>query len=218
CFGILFYALIPRGLLIVAASFFQHQALKNFNFSNPKFRQVIIRMKAPVVDVDTQETNRDQDIKKDPANDELKTDVFTPRKNMVSGNALLLLSKKVYSEKIISNIVQGIEQHLFFNIKEIIGINYDFDDDAKAPARIRGNDADQVILVQEMWQPPIREQLYYITRLKAQIPKGIPLYILLTGDADQDDLGVDKSDINFKVWEKSVFKLGEPGISVMGFL
>ncbi|MCP4673055.1 MAG: DUF2868 domain-containing protein [Desulfobacula sp.] len=96
CFGILFYALIPRGLLIVAASFFQHQALKNFNFSNPKFRQVIIRMKAPVVDVDIQETNRDQDIKKDPVKTELKTDPFTPRQNMITANALHILSKKVY--------------------------------------------------------------------------------------------------------------------------
>ena len=220
CLGILFYAVIPRGLLIIAGSLFQQRVLKNFNLTNPKFRQVIIRMKAPVMDVDIQETNRDHKIEKNPVKNELKTDSFTPRQNMITGRALLVLSKKVYSDETILNIRKSIEQHLFFNIKEIIGINFNFNfnDDAKALAKIKGNKADSVILVQEVWQPPIRELLYYITKLKAQLPRGIPLYILLTQDAGQEDLRVDKSDINFKVWEKTVFLLKDPGISVMGFL
>ena len=218
CLAILFYTVIPRGLLIIAGSFFQQQVLKRFNFKNSKFRQVIIRMKAPVMDVETQESSRDQEIGKDPVKNKLGTDYSTPRQNMVTGKALLLLSNKVYSEKTIENICNSIEQHMFFNIRGVIGINFNFDDDAKALASIGENEADSVILVQEVWQPPIRELLYYITRIKARISKGIPLYIVLTRDAGQENLGVDKSDINFKVWEKSVFKLEEPGISVMGFL
>ena len=104
------------------------------------------------------------------------------------------------------------------DVKETIGINFDFDQDADALTRIRKSDADQVILLQEVWQPPIRELLYYITKIKEAVPGGIPLYVLLTRDAGQENLGVDRSDINFKVWEKSVFKLEDPGISVIRFV
>jgi hypothetical protein len=217
CFAILFYAVIPRILFVLAGSFFQKQALKEFNFTNPKFRQLIIRMKSPVVDVDIQKIKRDQKVKRNFPTKELKKDSFKPERNIISGKALLLVSKKVYCDTTIDQLVHGIEQHLFFNITDIVGINFDFDDDIKAIAMIKENDAKQVIVVHEVWQPPIRELLYYLTKIKGAIPPDIPLYILLTKGADQENLGVDKNDINLKVWEKTVLKLEDPGISVIGF-
>jgi len=218
CFGILFYAVIPRGLLIISGSFFQQQALKHFHFGNPNFRQLIVRMKSPLLGFDTQESAVNQSIENDPVKNDLKTDSFSSQQNVPVGKALLLVSKKVFCHETIQIIVKGIEKDLLLDVKETIGINFDFDQDADALTRIRKSDADQVILVHEVWQPPIRELLCYITKIKEEVPGGIPLYVMLTRGADQESLGVDRSDINFKVWEKSVFKLEDPGISVIGFL
>ncbi|MEN8210568.1 MAG: DUF2868 domain-containing protein [Thermodesulfobacteriota bacterium] len=218
CFGVVFYAVIPRGLLIITGSFFQQQALKNFNFSNPNFRQLIVRMKSPFLGFDTQESAVNQTIENDPVKSELKTDSFSSQQNLPDGKALLLVSKKVFCHETIETVVKGIEMNLLMDVKETIGINFDFEQDADTLTRIRKSDADQVILVHEVWQPPIRELLYYITKIKEALPGDIPLYVLLTMGADQEDLGVDRSDINFKVWEKSVFKLEDPGISVIRFL
>jgi hypothetical protein len=214
----MFYAVIPRGLLIIAGSFFQQQALKNFNFANPNFRLLILRMKSPVLGFDTQKSIVNNSIEHDPVKSELKTEFFTSQQNVPAGKALLLVSKSVYCHETIQRIVKGIEKHLFLDVKEIIGIKFDLDHDADAVTRIRKSDADQVILLHEDWQPPIRELLYYITKIKETIPGGIPLYVLLTRDAGQENLGVDRNDINFNVWKKSVFKLEDPGISVIGFL
>ena len=216
--GILFYAVMPRCLLIAVGIFVQKQALKKFNFANPKFRQLIIRMQSPVLNVDSQQVTVNQNIEKDPVKNELKINPLTCKQNIIAGQALILISKKVYCHETVGQIVKGIERHLFFKIKEIVGINFDFDHDADAVSLIKKSDADQVVLIHEVWQPPIRELIYYITKIKETIPKGIPLYILLTKDAGQKNLGVDKDDINFKVWEKTVFKLEDPGISVIGFL
>ena len=218
CLGILFYAVMPRCLLIAVGIFVQKQALKKFNFANPKFRQLIIRMQSPVLNVDSQQVTVNQNIEKDPVKNELKINPLTCKQNIIAGQALILISKKVYCHETVGQIVKGIERHLFFKIKEIVGINFDFDHDADAVSLIKKSDADQVVLIHEVWQPPIRELIYYITKIKETIPKDIPLYILLTKDAGQKNLGVDKDDINFKVWEKTVFKLEDPGISVIGFL
>ncbi|MCD4678401.1 MAG: DUF2868 domain-containing protein, partial [Desulfobacula sp.] len=48
CLGILFYAVIPRGLLIIMGGFVQKRALRNYNFDRPRFRQLIVRMQSPV--------------------------------------------------------------------------------------------------------------------------------------------------------------------------
>jgi hypothetical protein len=226
CFGILFYAVIPRGLLLITGIFFQKQALKKFSFSNPKFRQLIARMKSPVVSIDTQKNMESQealenkDIEKLPLNNNIKisTNSFPSHHNEFTGNALLLAAQNVYSQKAMKNLVKGIRQQLLYDIKNSIEINLDIDNDANAIVQIGESDANLIILVHEVWQPPIRELVYNITMIKASMPENIPLYILLTSNSDQENLGVDKNDINFKVWEKVVYKLEDPGISVIRFL
>ena len=218
CFGVLFYAIIPRIVFIIVGSLFQQQALKNFNFTNPDFRLLILRMKSPVFSFDAQENAVNQGIEHNFVKSESKTDFFTSKQNVPAGKALLLVSKSVYCTETIQTVVKGIEKHLFLDVKETIGINFDFDHDADAVTRISNSDADQVILIHEVWQPPIRELLYYIVKIKEMVPEDMPLYILLTRDAGRENLGVERSDINFKVWKKSVLKLEDPGISVIGFL
>nr|NJM02954.1 DUF2868 domain-containing protein [Desulfobacula sp.] len=80
--------------------------------------------------------------------------------------------------------------------------------------RIKNSPVDQVILVHEVWQPPIRGFLYYIRSLKSAMPEKMPLWILLTGDAGPESFGVAETDVNFGTWKKAVFKLEDPGIIV----
>ena len=232
CLGILFYAIIPRGILIIAGVSAQRRALRNFNFDRPRFRQVIVRMQSPVLDIDANEipesqapenqisVNRTMEKNQTPSHDrEMKeTPVFKSGPDISGQKALILASKSIFSEEIIQKLIQGIEQQLFFDVKETIGISFDYEDDIDAVRQINLSDADQVILVHEVWQPPIRGLLHYITRIKAAMPEGKPLLILLTRDAGQENLAVDRNDINYDVWEKAIFKLENPGIVVKRFI
>ncbi|MCD4721578.1 MAG: DUF2868 domain-containing protein [Desulfobacula sp.] len=227
CLGILFYAVIPRGILIIAGVLAQRRALRNFSFDRPRFRQLIVRMQSPVLDIDANETPVDQV----PVNQSMERNLiflhdreiketpgFKPDADILSQNALILAAKNVYSEKIIQKLIQGIEQHLFLDVKEMIGISFDYEDDADAVHQINVSDADQVILVHEVWQPPIRGLLHYITQIKAAMPEGKPLWILLTRDAGQKNLAVDNNDVNYDVWKKAIFKLENSEIVVKRFI
>ena len=150
---------------------------------------------------------------------ELKeTTAFTAQPDIVDQKAVILASKGIFSEETIQKLIQGIEQHLFLDVKETIGISFDYEDDIDAVRRINFSDADQVILVHEVWQPPIRGLLHYITRIKAAMPEGKPLLILLTRDAGQENLAVGRNDINYDVWKKAIFKLENSGIVVKRFI
>ena len=218
CMGILFYAVIPRGFLIITGILAQKHVLRNFNFERPRFRQVIARMQSPVLDITANEIPVNQTIEKNPNKDMKEKPSFRTRPDVPGQKALLLASKSVYSDEIIKKVIKGIETHLSFNVKETIGISFDFDDDAGAIRQMSESGVDQVILVHEVWQPPIRGLLHYITRIKAAMPENKLLWIMLTRDASEIDLSVDNTDINCNVWKKAVFKLENPDIVVKRFI
>ncbi len=213
CMGILFYAVIPRGILIITGILAQKHVLHHFNVKKPRFKQIIIRMQSPVMGIDADKT-----LVKKAGEEKKEKPSFEKRSDGPGQKALLLALKSVYSDDTIKNIVKGIETHLFFNVEETIGISMDFDDDAKTIRQMNQRNIDHVILVHEVWQPPIRGLLHYITQIKSAMPENRPLWILLTRDAGQADLFVDSSDVNYDVWKKAIFKLADPDIIVKRFI
>ncbi|WP_300457123.1 DUF2868 domain-containing protein [Desulfobacula sp.] len=219
CLGILFYAVIPRGLLLIAGILGQHQAARQFNIERSRFRQVLVRMQSPVLDIDTRETPVSQAIESNPIKGMTTAPPAAVTQTDPSGStAVVLASKKVYSDAAIQKVVLYVQDHLCLTVNARIAINFDFDEDTDAVSQISSSDADQVILLHEVWQPPIRGVLYYIQQIKSVMPENKPLWILLTQDAGQEDLCVSDTDINFEVWKKAVFKLENPDIGVKRFL
>jgi hypothetical protein len=219
CMGILFYAVIPRGLLLVAGMVAQDQAIKRFNLERPRFRQVLVRMQSPVLEIDTHETPVSQAIEPNPIKGMTTIPPSTITKPDQSGRtAMVLASKKVYSDAAVQKVALHIQEHLFLTVDARIDINFDFDEDTDAVSQITASDADQVILLHEVWQPPIRGVLYYIQQIKSVMPENKLLWILLTQDAGMEDLCVNDTDINFEIWKKAVFKLENLEIGVKRFL
>jgi len=218
CMGILFYAVIPRLMLIVAGVFAQKKVLQGVDFKRPRFRQLMVRMQSSVLNIDSNNTLENQAIDSSLIKDTADKPSSGSGLSLLGQNALLLASQKVYSDRAMTTIIKGIGTHLLFNVKEIIGITLDFDNDADIIRHMDQREVDQVILVHEVWQPPIRGLLYYITQIRTVIPRGIPLWILLTRDAGQEDLCVDSTDIHYDVWKKAVFKLKNPDIAVKRFI
>jgi len=220
CMGILFYAILPRGALIIAGLLAHHHGLQQFDFKRPRFKRLIARMQSPVVDINADGTQEAQSpAAQHPSSRAMeKQGSFEATLDIAGQTALVLASNTVYSDAAMAKVISHINRHLFFDVKEMIAIQFDFDADSDAVCRIKTSTADQVILLHEVWQPPIRGVLYYITQIKAVLPEDRPLKILLTQDAGQEDLSVDASDLNFDVWKKAIVKLEDPFISVERFL
>ncbi|MCP3875806.1 MAG: DUF2868 domain-containing protein [Desulfobacteraceae bacterium] len=218
CMGVLFYAVIPRGLLIIIGIMAQNRVLAQFNFDRPRFKQLILKMQSPVLDINSHE------IRVTPKNTIEKTNEMMSSKSepdRTGGSALILSSDSVYSDVIIKKVIQYIETNLFFKVKERINIHFDLNADADAVQNITISDVDQVVLVHEVWQPPIRGLLHYIEQIKTAMPDNMSLWILLTQEAgskaELKSLGVDANDINFKTWKKAVLNLKNPDIIVQRF-
>jgi hypothetical protein len=175
-------------------------------------------MQSFVLDIDGEKNSKKRGIEKKSIQAMEKTPSGSPRKAMQGQRVLLLASKRVYSPQKITKIIHCMETDLFFNVTQTLGVCFNFDDDDQAIGQMSNSNVDQVILVQEVWQPPIRGLLHYIKQIKAAMPEDKPLWIMLTQDAGQEDFFVDKSDMNYDIWKKAVLTLKNPDIVVKRFV
>ena len=155
CMGILFYAIIPRGLLLIAGILAQDRAVNRFNLERPRFSQVLVRMQSPVLAIDTHETPVSQAIEPNPIKGMTSIPPVALKEPVQPGRtAVVLASKKVYSDAAIQKVALYIQDHLFLAVDSMIDINFDLDEDIDAVQNIKISTADQMILLHEVWQPP----------------------------------------------------------------
>lgn len=224
CLGILFYAVLPRGILMITGILAQNHVLRRFNFDRPVFRPLIIRIQSPVQDADTGPSFLKRSLPDGDSYPNIEPMAFPADHDPLrepqnlgtkAHKALVLAPRAIYSDEAGQKISHYIHTRLFLDVKEIVKISLDPEQDADIFNRIKNSGADQVVLVHEAWQPPIRGLLYYFKQLKSVMPGKMLLWILLTGEAGSKKLFMDETDGNFEIWKKAVFRLEDPGIKLM---
>jgi len=235
CLGLLFYAVLPRLILILASFMAQKKAMNRYDFERPRFKKLMIRMQSPVMDIRFDEAPVSGSGKPSPP---LVSGSFGPasytssgpgpetilaeptrskpiRSNTTQSNAArVLVPGSVYGANNLAEINGFVRRQLFVDVHSILPITFDFETDRQQLLALAADDIDLIIVLQEVWQPPIRGLLYYFVQLKTQIFKEIPLWILLTQTPGETNPIVDGEDINFKVWKRAILQLGNPDILV----
>ena len=215
CMGILVYAVIPRLLFVFFGFLAQNQVVKHFDFGRPEFRQLIIRMTSPVLDIEPPENNHKPSGKASVDQGVIEQEDVA----VLSGTTpLFLASDRVYPEPIMAKIKKGIEHSYGVRAGQTIPLRLNSMDftDFFVPIKLDG--IDPVILVYEAWQPPIRGLLHAIVQIRQQLPRSTSLWVLLTNDAGFEDLSLSDQDEQFKIWQMAVRKLDDPMIIVKRFV
>lgn len=234
CLGIFFYAVLPRLMLIMVSFMAQKRAVGQFDFERPRFKKLLVRMKSPIMDIRFDETpislaGRQNNSPADPSGvdppepDSLGPDslgsggtgpeIRSAKQTQVNGShAVVLVPGSVYGEENFGAVKEAVRRNLFLDVRSMISLSFDYSQDRELLVSLAKASKDPVILLQEVWQPPIRGLLHYFVLLKTQIFTDRPLYILLTQTPGADPWVVDGEDINFKVWKRAIHQLGNPDI------
>ena len=212
CMGIVFYAIIPRAVLLLGGYFAQKKALLGFDFNTHAFNDLIARMKSPVLSVDAGETLVKPGEKMDKSS--LKPDPVG-----ISGqSALVLISRQVYGKKAEQIILNGIKTGILYKVQKVLDIEFDIEADTMHIKKSCFDSLDLVILVQEAWQPPVRGLLYYIKQIHALLPPKVLLLVLLTSEANFPEKLLPQDDMDFKIWKKAVYMMNNPKILARRFI
>jgi len=233
CLGIFFYAFLPRLILIMVSFMAQKKAVGQFDFERPRFKKLLIRMQSPVMDVRFDEEPVSRATRQNPLPDPSIPDSFGPNQlgpdqfesdqpgpdhgrssatRSRGARALVLAPGSVYGPGNFRAVTGFINQQLFFDVGSTVSLSFDYEEDKTLLNDLAKDSADQIILLQEVWQPPIRGLLHYFVQLKTKVFTDRPLWILLTQTPGEENPVVDSEDVNFKVWKKAIHQLGNPDI------
>jgi hypothetical protein len=150
-----------------------------------------------------------QETKPEP---ELRPPVVSDEPSMEDNKpgALVLGSARGFEENDMEQIRAGLEQQFGLHVAATVGIHFDFDEDLdQITANVTDLGKGPLIVLQEVWQPPIRGLLYYFVQLRETF-SDFPLWIVMIQTMDQGEKDVATSDVNFQVWKSAVNQLNDP--------
>ena len=232
CMGILVYGVLARAGLVVAGNRAQKGALARFDFSRPKFRRLAGRMRSPRMKVTIRETGGSDASPRSPLPvpetratspgtperdipDTVEPTVPVPEDN-TAATAMVLGSARVYPESALPPVREALKTQLRIGSVNIVHVTFDITEDGEMFRKKAGNQSatGPVVVLQEVWQPPIRGLLLYFRELKAQVFPDRPIWIFLTQTPGEEEMGVAGDDPDFQVWQTAVAQLKDPEIIV----
>ena len=212
-FCLVFYGLLLRLGLLLMGKYLQKRCLSNLIIDTPDASRVIQRMKTPVVSTQAIQEH---------AQEESDASAIDHTQNSVDDNdtkpaipVTLLIPDDIGNDCPLNQLDSLLEYHGF-----------------RATQRedvMQGHEADQiffqkmvgthtntaVMLVMELWMPPIGDLFRFLRNLRSTLPTATPIHIGLLQKPLKTNEMNPSTDHNFKIWKQKIDNLGDPYLSIL---
>jgi hypothetical protein len=206
---VLFYGLLPRLILLIAAVAVHKKAINSLDFSDAKSDAIMTRLLTPLVSSAGQ--NAETAFDSSPAfNDDGSLNVTSSR----PGRCIALVPEDIF-DATASGTLRSHFRFLTHGI-ETIKITLDAAQDESVFNRLKKDYKDgmltHLLLLFEGWQPPIKETLRYIKNVRNLLGDHFLIYIGLVGEPDEGNRFSPVGDIPWKTWRQKIAALNDPYI------
>ena len=230
---LLVYGLLPRLLLLLGTILRQKRALSRLAFTHAACDRLLLAMKTPRVESQSRQpeaeaapAERTAAARQNAAEREaLKgeaADTGPGKREGLEGKeqAIVLIPEEIEAFCSEETISKRLEQRLGLEPAACLSCQMDIEADSdalKAHAAAfasAGSGGCRLVLIQEAWQPPIRETLSWITALRKSLPGPCGFIIGLIGKPRAGEIWTRPSETDQQTWARAVAKLGDPYIRV----
>jgi hypothetical protein len=224
CCAVLVYGLLPRCLLLVLGRVQQRRALEQLHFATLGIRPLLRRMTSPRVDTNgvrssaRTETAPSPEKAPEEVNDAVASFPAEPATVAQGAMYCLLIPDELYDDcpqaALLDLVRPGLESARIECIRH--GLPGIPEDESLAPL---GAAADQgelagVLLLQEAWQPPLKETELFLRQLRRLIGDETPLTILLIGRPTAETVLTPVDPEPLMIWSQKMRVLGDPWLEV----
>jgi hypothetical protein len=215
--AVFFYAFVPRLILAGAGFYLKYRAIQSIDFNHAACDRLMIRMKTPEVYTGSQPYQpKVPDEKRVVSHD---TDVQITDSAMTP--AIVLVPEEVFEQFCNAQLDKKLTESLGMRAEAIISVEMDAKKDSDHLKQVysekqRKNISYQTVIVQEAWQPPIKESISWIKSLRAA-RKGTAtdgMVIALVGKPGRENVFTPPSDMDRMIWEQAINSLGDPYIRI----
>lgn len=147
-------------------------------------------------------------------------------KEIVSGAekpCIAIVQEDIYGEIDMDALENTVKKSLGFAMKRVVQIGLDYDqlmgdirqclDEGVTMGKFNA-DFSGLILVQEAWQPPIRETIQFIQELRKAAGKNTHIVIGLIGKPANETVLTVTDEADFEIWYKKAVTIGDPFLTV----
>ena len=218
CLAVAYYGLVPRLLLMAAGLRFQYRALDGLHFANLGFWSLLQRLTAPSLEVNGQADPR-RDWPDSQQGGGVPVIQTTPSASMInlaqadSGQRVLLMPDELFDDCSQEQLARHLDHGGAAEPAEAIRFGAP-DDDGKWLGQLRQASQNRalasVLVLQEAWQPPLKETEQLLRRIRHAVGTTIPLIILLVGKPTRDTICTPVAAEQLEVWQKRMQAIGDP--------
>lgn len=222
CLSMIFYGLLPRLLLFVAGLVQQRRTLGRLSFAGRDTARLVRRMLTPRVDTVGQREPGQVPASAGPLEPAVNTDTpstVAPTPEATVAEAVVLVPDEIYDDCPFAELTELARRRTGLTRFRPHRFGAPGDPDEEGLAALataaHGNGLNAVLLLQEAWQPPLRETASLLQRLRQGAGETVPILILLIGRPAGGSVLTPVVAEQLSVWRKKMEAVGDPDLEVL---
>ncbi len=220
CLSVLFYALLPRLVLLLAGSIRQYRALASLSFEHGRCRRLVHRMLTPIVSTRAPAEKQPEHGRDDIAVPENRVEKVTEQIPLVQRASMLgLVPDELFADCSQEALQEQVRARLGYELAAILPVwtmeRSEDEELAELKDVMRAESVDDILLLQEAWQPPIQELLSFLRRLRETVGEQPAIFVGLVGKPAGDTLLTPVEKLNLQIWQQKLAALGDPGLQLV---
>lgn len=216
--AVFFYAFVPRIILAGAGFYLKRRAIESIDFNHSACDRLVMGMRTPEVDTVSQPYQaRDADEKST-----VSYNTAVESTNATVTPAIVLVPEEIFDQFKDSRLEKKLHDSLGIHATVVISAQMDATNDSDLLRQAFSENQDhqgknvsyRTVIIQEAWQPPIKESISWIKSLRSATKGNAGMVIALVGKPGRDTVFSPPSDIDRMIWEQAINSLGDPYIRI----
>lgn len=231
CLVVLFYGLFPRMVLLYVGFVGQRKSIAGLDFNHSDCDKLMQKLQAP--DSNTKEEPFVEKNQKTTFHHVTNSNLHSHNNNMdkitettSNKGIFVLIPDDIFNNCKTEELKNIVKKLSGYNMADKKKIGIDFNEDLKVieslvassdivknktcTKRTKENILQGVMILQEAWQPPIKEFFLLIKKLREESGCKTPLIVALIGKPKPETIFTPVSHQDFTVWEIKIDALGDP--------
>jgi len=209
--AVLFYGFLPRLLLAAAGYILKRRALSAITFNHGDCDRLVMRMKTPRIETKSAPYRMaSAGSRPGPL-----SDAGAGEKGAGETPAIVVIPEEIHDQVNGAWLHQYLGASLGMHPAAVIPASMDAASDARMlrQALLEKGDSSfstRIVVIQEAWQPPIRENMAWIKALRSAAGGTAGMVIALLGQPGADRIPGPPSEMDRKIWSQAVALMKDP--------
>lgn len=212
-----FYGLLPRLLLAGAGGVMKRRALSSLDFTQAACDRLVMRMQSPRLNTSSEPYRPKTTEEKEAGTLAGGMDTATHPSDPLA--AVVLVPEEIIDPSMRARLDNALIDSMGIRPAALVFSKMDLRADSAALRQALSEKQDEkdplrIVIVQEAWQPPIKEIMSWINSLRSAAGGTAGMIIALTGKPGKDSLFSPPSALDQKTWEQAVERLNDPYVRI----